>query len=153
RRHARVRRHAKDPVLIAEVTWAPVQLIGRNPPGLVQDGARRLVHRRAADGHAARVEGASPERDRLRVALHDGNVVERQAKDTSRPLGETGGMALAGALRAAEYGRVPVGVDHHARAFVAGTPEPDRTHRHGRSGAGALRKRGEADTEIPALAA
>src|SRR5262249_60251926 len=126
---ARVRAHAKAPVLMAEAPGAPLQLMARNPPGLAQDGAPRLVPRRAADGHAARVEGASPERDRLRVALHDGNVVERQAKDTSRHLGETGGMALAGALRAAEYGRVPVGVDHHARAFVAGTPEPDRTHR------------------------
>src|SRR5262249_57720782 len=124
------RRKPKAPFPRAGVPWPLCRLMAPNPLALARAGAPRLVPRRAADGHAARVEGASPERDRLRVALHDGNVVERQAKDTSRHLGETGGMALAGALRAAEYGRVPVGVDHHARAFVAGTPEPHRTHRH-----------------------
>src|SRR4029453_5557020 len=150
---ARVRHRAKDTVLVDEIAWASLQLVGRNLSGLVHDLAGRLVHSRATDRHGSRVEGAGSERHGLRVSLHDFDVVERNSKHAGRNLGETGGVALPGALRAAEHGCAPIGVYDHARAFVAGSPKSDRTHRHRRSGAGALRKGCEADTEITALGA
>src|SRR5215467_8640218 len=150
---ARVRHRAEDAVLIDDITWAPLQLVGRNPFSLVHNLEGRLVHSRATDRHRSGIEGAGTEWYRLRVSLHDIDVVERNAKHTGRNLGETGGMTLAGALRAAENGRAPVGMDYHACAFVAGSPEPDRTHCHRRSGAGALRKSHEADTEMTPLSA
>src|SRR5262249_13682925 len=112
-----------------------------------------LVYSRATDRHGSRVERAGPEWYRLRVSFHHVDVLERNAKHTGRNLGETGGMTLAGALRAAEHGRAPVGMDHHARAFVAGAPEANRPHCHRRSGTGALRKSRETDTEMTALSA
>src|SRR5215831_10465722 len=150
---ARVRHRAEDAVLIDEITWAPLQLVGRNPSGLVHNLEGRLVYSRATDRHGSRVERAGPEWYRLRVSLHYVDVVERNAKHTGRNLGETGGMTLAGALRAAEDGRSPVGMDHHARAFVAGSPEANRTQCHRWPGAGALRKSREADTEMTPLSA
>src|SRR5215813_8458377 len=150
---ARVRHRAEDTVLIDDITRAPLQLVGRNPSGLVHNLEGCLVYSRATDRHGSRVERAGPEWYRLRVSLHDVDVLERNANHTGRNLGETGGMTLASALRAAEHGRPPVGMDHHARAFVAGSPEPDRTQCHRRSGAGALRKSREADTEMTALSA
>src|SRR5262245_26175879 len=148
---ARVRHRAEDAVLVDEITRAPLQLVGRNPSSLVHDLEGCLVHSRATDRHGSRVEGAGPEWYRLRVSLHDVDVVKRNSEHTGRNLGETGGMTLAGALRAAEHSRAPVGMDHHARAFVAGSPEPDRTQCHRRPSAGALRKSREADTETTAL--
>src|SRR5215470_19908400 len=107
---ARVRHRAEDTVLIDDITRAPLQLVGRNPFGLVHNLEGRLVYSRATDRHGSRVEGAGPEWYRLRVALHHVDVVERNSKHTGRNLGETGGMTLAGALRAAENGRAPVGM-------------------------------------------
>src|SRR5215475_1016216 len=150
---ARVRHRAKDAVLIHDINWAPLQLVGRNPSGLVHNLEGRLVHSRATDRHGSRVERAGPEWYRLRVSLHHVDVVKRNAKHTGGNLGETGGMTLAGALRAAEHGRTPVGMDDHARAFVARSPEPDCTQCHRRPGAGALGKSREADTEMTALSA
>src|SRR5262245_23774240 len=141
---ARVRHRAEDTVLVDDITRAPLQLVGRNSFGLVHNLEGCRVYSRATDRHGSRVERAGPEWYRLRVSLHYVDVVERNAKHTGGNLGETGGMALAGALRAAERGRPPVGMDDHARAFVAGSPEADRTQCDRRSGAGALRKSREA---------
>ena len=85
--------------------------------------------------------------------LHDFDIVECNTNHTSRDLGETGGVALSGALSAAEHRRAPVGMNGHARAFVPGTPEPHRPHRHRRSDATAFGNGGEADTKITALLA
>src|SRR5499433_3594981 len=150
---ARVSHRAEDSVLVDDIIWAPLQLVGRNPSGLVHNLEGCLVYSRATDRHGSRVERAGPEWYRLRVSLHHVDVVKRNSKHTGRNLGETGGMTLAGALRTAEHSRPPVGMDHHARAFVAGSPEPDRTQCHRRSGTGTLRKSREADTEMTALSA
>ena len=62
-------------------------------------------------------------------------------------------MALAGALRAAEHGRACVRMYDHARAFVAGAPEPDSIHGHRRAYPRVLRKSREANTKVTALLA
>src|SRR5262245_32732764 len=105
---ARVRHRAEDTVLIDDITWAPLQLVGWNPSGLVRNLEGRLLHGRPTDRHGSRVQRAGPEWYRLRVSLHHVDVVKRNSKHTGRNLGETGGMTLAGALRAAEHGRPPV---------------------------------------------
>src|SRR5262245_60942058 len=150
---ARVCHRAEDAVLIDDITWAPLQLVGCNPSGLVHNLEGRLVYSRATDRHGSRVERAGPEWYRLGVALHHVDVLERNSKHIGCNLGETGGMTLARALRAAKYGRAPVGMDDHTRAFVASSPEPDRTQCHRRPGTGALRKSRQTDTEMTALSA
>src|SRR5262249_33024459 len=109
---ARVCHRAEDAVLIDDITRAPLQLVGRNPSGLVHNLEGCLVHSRATDRHGSRVERAGPEWYRLRVSLHYVDVVKRNAKHTGRNLGETGGMTLAGALRTAEHGRPPLAMPH-----------------------------------------
>src|SRR5262249_53495532 len=150
---ARVCHRAEDAVLIDDITWAPLQLVGCNPSGLVHNLEGCLVYSRATDRHGSRVERAGPEWYRLRVSLHHVDVVKHNSKHTGRNLGETGGMTLASALRAAERGRPPVAMADHAGAFVAGSPEANCTQCHRRSGTGALRKSREADTEMTALSA
>src|SRR5262245_22249700 len=113
----------------------------------------RFVHGRAADRRGARVESACPERDCLAVALDDGNILDGSSEYAGRDLSETGGMALAGALSAAEYGRACVGMHNHTRALVAGTPKPDGVHGHRRPYPRVLGKSCEADTQVTALLA
>src|SRR5215468_10824610 len=130
-----------------------MQLVRCDLRGLIQDLACRLVHGRAADRRSARVEGACPERDRLAVALDDGDVLDGNSKHAGRNLSEAGGMALAGALRAAEHCRACVRMNDHARAFVAGTLQPDGVQGHRRSYPRVLRKSCETDTKVTTLLA
>ena len=151
RHYARVLRREEDATLVSKVARAPLQLVSRDLSDLVQDFARRLVDGRAADRHRARVEGAGPEGNGLRVALDDLDGLGRDPEHVSRDLGEARGMALPGALRAGEHGRAPVGVYDHARAFVASAPESDWTHSNRRRSARALREGREAVWEVDAL--
>src|SRR5262249_45655603 len=91
RPNAWVRDYAEQTVLINEGAGAPLQLVRCDLRGLIQDLACRLVHGRAADRRSARVEGACPERDRLTVALDDGNVFDGNSKYAGRNLSEAGG--------------------------------------------------------------
>ena len=121
-------RGAENAVLEGEVLGTPLELMGGDLPGLVQELASRLVDGRAADRHGARVEGAGPERHGLGVALHDLDLVGRQTQHVGRDLGEARRVALPGAHRPGEDGRATVGVDDHAGALVAGPPKADRAH-------------------------
>src|SRR5215831_16184785 len=148
-----MRDYAKQTILINQVAGAPLQLVRCDLRCLIHDLAGRFVNGRAADRGGARVEGACSERDRLAVAFDDRDVLDGNSKYAGRNLSQAGGVALAGALRAAEHRGACVRMHDHTRAFVAGTPEPDSVHRHRRSYPRVLRKSCKADTKVMALPA
>src|SRR5262249_20833976 len=146
-RRARVRNRAEDAILVREITWSHLQFVGGNCCCLPHDLSRGLIHGRAAYRHRSRIVGASSERHDLCVAFHDFNVVDADTKYARGDLGEASHVALSGALGAAEYRHVTIGVHDDTSAFVPGSSEPDRTHSQRRSDAGALRERCKSNPE------
>src|SRR5262249_22219430 len=152
-RRAGVRNRVKDTVFVSEIAGPHLQLVGGNSRRFPHDLPRRLVHGRTTDRHRSRIERTGAERHGLRVTFHDFDVVNRYAQSVGCDLAEAGRVALTGALGAAEYRRVTVGVYCNTGAFVAGSPEPDRAHRDRRANSGAFRKSRKSYAEMSPLGA
>ena len=78
-----------------------------------------LVDRNAADRQRARAPGAVAEGDRVRVSLHEGNVLQRQPEAIRGDLAERGVMPLAVRMAAGVDHHLAVGVHTHQRALEA----------------------------------
>ena len=139
--------------------FGQLQVLGRDL-GQARGDPQQLVAQfvrggddRAAAGHGAAAGPRPPAARRgLRVALHDGHVLDRDAERVGHELGVHGVMPLAVRMRADEDADLARLVDAHTRHFVAADLDAEGVEHRGVVRR-ALDVGPDADPEIPAALA
>ncbi len=113
-------------VLELDVALGGFEHVGGDLLGLGLDLVERLDDRRHADGARARAVGAHAELHLVGVAVHDRDVVDRNAEPVGDKLGERGLVALTVAVRASENLDRAGRVDPDLGRFPAAEPGTKR---------------------------
>ena len=130
-------RHLVGAAVVLDVALRRLHQVRGDLLALGDDLVQRLHDRGAADGDRARAVGAHAEQDLRGVAVHDVDVLDRQAEAVGDHLRERGLVALAVRVRAGEHrhaaGRVHA---HFARLEQPGARAERAGDRRGRDAAG-----------------
>src|SRR5262249_35136837 len=132
-------------VLEHDVAFGRLQHVGRDLLRLGLDLVERLHDRGDADRARARAIGAHTELHLVGIAVHDADVVERNAERFGHDLRKGGLVALAVLVTAGEDFDRAGGIDAHFRRFPQPDAAAERADRLARRNPAGLDIGGEAD--------